>query len=112
MKKNKDQEKDKEKLKLLNVDYFKYRTRLTNKFTNRTHYQAADPRMVLAFIPGTIRKISVKEGDKVKEGDLLLTLEAMKMKNRILSPLNGKIKNVSVKQGDIVAKKDLLVELE
>jgi biotin carboxyl carrier protein len=112
MKKNKDQEHEKDKLKLLNVDYFKYRTRLTTKYTKRKPYQAADPRMVLAFIPGTIRKINVKEGEKVKEGDLLLTLEAMKMKNKILSPLSGKVKSVNVKQGNIVAKNDILIELE
>jgi biotin carboxyl carrier protein len=42
----------------------------------------------------------------------LLTLEAMKMKNKILSPLSGKVKSVNVKQGNIVAKNDILIELE
>lgn len=112
MKKNKDQDKEQDKLQLLNIDYFKYRTRLTKKYESRSSYKALDPKKVLAFIPGTIGKINVKEGDEVKTGDLLLTLEAMKMKNKILSPSNGKIQTLNVKPGDIVAKNDLLVELE
>lgn len=110
MKKNQDKETD--KLKSLNIDYFKYRTKFTKKFAERTSYEAKDPQLVLAFIPGTIRKISAQEGEAVKEGDLLLILEAMKMKNRILSPVNGTVKKINVKPGDIVAKNSLLVELE
>ncbi|MEN8224961.1 MAG: acetyl-CoA carboxylase biotin carboxyl carrier protein subunit, partial [Bacteroidota bacterium] len=109
MKKKDDNTKS--KLKLLNIDYFKYRTQLTEKFKNRIVYKEKDPRMVLAFIPGTIKKILVKEGDPVKKGDLLLTLEAMKMKNRILSPLDGTVKKVNVKPGKVVPKNSVLVEL-
>ena len=99
------------KMKPLNVEYVKYRTLLTKKFENRKAYKEKDPRMVIAFIPGTIRKINVKEGDVVSEGDLLMTLEAMKMKNRILSPLDGTVKHVNVKSGIIVAKNFVLIEL-
>lgn len=99
------------RMKPLNVEYVKYRTLLTKKFENRKVYEEKDPRKVLAFIPGTIRKINVKEGDVVKEGDLLLTLEAMKMKNRILSPVDGTVKHVNVKSGIIVAKNSVLIEL-
>jgi len=99
------------KMKPLNVEYVKYRTLLTKKFENRKVYEEKDPRMVRAFIPGTIHKINIKEGDEVREGDLLLTLEAMKMKNRILSPLDGTVKQINVKVGVIVAKNTVLIEL-
>ena len=109
MKKN---EKKPEKMKSLNVEYFKYRTKLTTKYENRKAYREKDPRLVQAFIPGTIRKISVKEGDEVKKGDLLLILEAMKMKNRIISPMDGVIKKINVKTGIIVPKNKVLIELD
>lgn len=99
------------KMKSLTVESAKYRTLLTKKFENRKAYKEKDSRMVLAFIPGTIRKINVKEGDVVSEGDLLLTLEAMKMKNRVLSPVDGTVKHVNVKSGIIVAKNFVLIEL-
>jgi len=100
------------KMKSLNIEHFKYRTLLTEKFTNRKAYKEKDPKLILAFIPGTIRKINVKAGDSVKKGELLLTLEAMKMKNRILSPEDGIIKAVHVKTGIIVPKNEVLLELE
>jgi biotin carboxyl carrier protein len=109
MKKN---DKQGGKLQLLNIDYFKYRTLLTKKFLNRKIYSEKDPKKILAFIPGTIRKVEVKPGDTVEKGQLLLTLEAMKMKNRILSPIDGKISEVHVKTGNTVAKNELLIILE
>jgi biotin carboxyl carrier protein len=51
----------------------------------------------------------VKEGDKVKEGDILMHLEAMKMKNRVLSPFDGVVKKIYVKEGEIVPKNFLMV---
>jgi biotin carboxyl carrier protein len=108
----KKEEKSAENLKLLNIDYFKYKTQLTKKFENRKVYSEDDPRLVLAFIPGTIRKISVKEGDVVKKGDLLLTLEAMKMKNRVVSPIDGTVKTINAKTGVVVPKNTVLIEME
>ena len=107
----KKKDENKPKLKVLNVDYFKYRTKLTKKFEERKSYKEKDPRIVQAYIPGTIRKVSVKDGDEVKKGDLLLILEAMKMKNRIISPIDGFVKEVKVKSGKIVPKLTVLVEL-
>jgi biotin carboxyl carrier protein len=100
------------KMKSLNIEHFKYRTLLTKKFENRKAYVEHDPKLVIAFIPGTIRKINVKAGDTVKKGDLLLILEAMKMKNRLLSPMDGVIKEVKVKTGVIVPKNEVLIKLE
>jgi propionyl-CoA carboxylase alpha chain/3-methylcrotonyl-CoA carboxylase alpha subunit len=55
----------------------------------------------------------VKEGQKVKKGDLLLVVEAMKMENNIISPKEGKIDKINVKTGEMVnGSKELLVVLD
>lgn len=89
-----------------------YTTKLTNKYKLRKPYVAPDPKKILAFIPGIIQNIAVKKGQQVKEGDQLLILEAMKMKNTLTAPINGKIKEIKVKCGDMVLKNQLLIELE
>ena len=89
-----------------------YRTTLTKKFANRTSYAPPDPRKIVAFIPGTILKVLVKEGHKVKKGDTLLVLQAMKMDNHLLASVNGTVKKIFVKQGEVVPKHHLLVELK
>ena len=65
-----------------------------------------------APMPGIIVDIEVKQGDKVKEGDSLLILEAMKMENSIKCPKDGIVKSVHTQKGDAVEKGKLLVELE
>ena len=52
-----------------------------------------------APMPGTILKVNVKAGDAVKEGQVLVVLEAMKMENEILAPKNGTITQVVVAKG-------------
>ena len=99
-------------LNTLSLESGTYKTTFTDKFLRRTPYQQLDPKKVLAFIPGKIKKIYVKKGSKVKDGDKLLVLEAMKMNNVIFSPLKGVIKQVYVNQGISVAKNALLVEFE
>jgi biotin carboxyl carrier protein len=89
-----------------------YKTYFTVKYKNRKPYQEDDPKKVSAFIPGKIKKVFVKKGSKVKEGDKLLILEAMKMNNNIFSPMKGVVKEVYVTAGLSVAKNSLLVEFE
>ena len=89
-----------------------YRTTLTKKFAGRKHYTPPDSRKVVAFIPGTILKVHVKEGHKVKKGDKLLVLQAMKMDNHLLASRNGTVKKIYVKQGEVVPKSHLLIELK
>lgn len=67
---------------------------------------------IKAPMPGLILEISVNEGQKVKENEALLILEAMKMENVINSPRDGIIKSISVKQGETVDKNSLLIEFE
>jgi biotin carboxyl carrier protein len=66
---------------------------------------------IIAPMPGLILNISVKEGQKVKNGDVLLVLEAMKMENSITSPKDGIVKLISTEKGTTVEKGQQLIEL-
>ena len=63
-------------------------------------------------MPGKIVTVAVNEGDEVKQGQVLVILEAMKMQNEIAAPASGVVKKVHVKPGQNVEGKDVLVELE
>lgn len=88
-----------------------YKTVLTEKFKNRKRYEEPDINFIKAFIPGTIVDIMVKQGQRVTEGEPLLLLEAMKMRNIIAAPKDAKIKKLWVKKTDMVFKNQLLIEL-
>ena len=63
-------------------------------------------------MPGTVFQVNVKKGDKVKEGDSLVKLIAMKMENDIIAPKSGTVKEVKVKKNDAVNKGDVLVIID
>lgn len=67
---------------------------------------------VTSPMPGNIWKVLVKPGDSVKNGDVLIILEAMKMENEIFAPADGVVASVEVKEGDSVGSGDLLVTFE
>ena len=71
-----------------------------------------NPCHVGAPMPGTVASLAVREGQSVGRGDLLLTIEAMKMETGIYSERSGRIKSLHVGLSDIIDAKDLLVELE
>lgn len=73
---------------------------------------SAGQEVVVAPMPGNIWKIEVKEGDKVKAGDILLILEAMKMENEILAPRDGVVSSINTTQGATVNTGDKLVVLD
>jgi biotin carboxyl carrier protein len=102
----------KDTLGFLNIDTSLYKTRISSKFENRKSYQKADPRIILSFIPGTVLDIMIENGQKVKKGDDLMILEAMKMQNKLKCNMDGKIKSIAVKKGDKVSKGTVLLELE
>lgn len=63
-------------------------------------------------LPGKIVSVTVSTGQKVKEGDLLLTIEAMKMENEIVATVSGTVTAVAVKPEATVQIGDDLVSIE
>ncbi len=57
---------------------------------------------VVAPMPGTIISINTSAGARVKAGDVIFILEAMKMENEIVAPTNGTVKQILVNKGDSV----------
>jgi 3-methylcrotonyl-CoA carboxylase alpha subunit len=67
---------------------------------------------VRAPMPGKVVSVSVKKGASVKQGDALLTLEAMKMEHALTAPFDGIVAELNVKSGAQVVEGALLVKLE
>lgn len=74
--------------------------------------QAAGITVVKSPLPGSIVKVVAAAGQSVKRGDLLLTMESMKMENQVLSEVEGTVKAVLVQPGQNVMQDDKLVEIE
>ena len=69
----------------------------------------AEGEVVPAPLAGNIFKVKVKPGQKVKQGDVILILEAMKMETEVRAPRDGTIFKVTVHEGDSVALNDPLL---
>lgn len=65
-----------------------------------------------APMPGTVLQVNIKQGQRVREGQHLMTLEAMKMEHKILAPTPGEISRVHFSEGDRVDMGSPLVEIE
>jgi biotin carboxyl carrier protein len=94
------------------IDDTRYETRLTSKYKKRKYYEPEDFNQVRAFIPGIIKSIYVRQGQKVTENEPLFILEAMKMENTVSAPKDGVVKGIFVELNQMVAKNQLLLELE
>ena len=70
-----------------------------------------NPGIIKADMQGTIMDTMTKKGKKVKKGDSLFVLEAMKMENVVTAPIAGVIKEFNIKKGQPVNKGDILVEI-
>ena len=68
--------------------------------------------MIKAPMPGIISAINVRFGDKIKMGQPLIILEAMKMQHELLASMDGSIKEIRVNVGDQVSADDFLIEIE
>jgi biotin carboxyl carrier protein len=68
--------------------------------------------VITAPMPGKIIELLVEEQGRVKEGEAILILEAMKMQNEIMTQVSGKIQKIHVKAGDSVTKDEVLMEIE
>ncbi|KUF12059.1 pyruvate carboxylase [Pseudoponticoccus marisrubri] len=78
----------------------------------RPKAELGNPAHMGAPMPGVVATVAVKPGDTVKEGDLLLTIEAMKMETGLHAERDGTVKAVHVQPGGQIDAKDLLVEFE
>ena len=63
-------------------------------------------------IPGKVVSIAVAESDSVKKGDVVCTLESMKMQVAVKAHKDGVVKNLKIKEGATVAKGDVITDLE
>ena len=74
--------------------------------------QVNDKSRLVSPMPGKVVKINVKEGDEVKEGTIMMVVEAMKMENNIVATGTAKVKHVLVRENQMVDKNMQLIELE
>jgi biotin carboxyl carrier protein len=64
---------------------------------------------IIAPMPGQIKAILVREGDKVKAGQKILIMEAMKLENKLPATRDGVVKHILVRDGDIVSQGQELI---
>ena len=67
---------------------------------------------VTSPITGKVVNIKVNVGDEVKEGDVLLIIEAMKMENEIHSPVDGVVEDIFVRVGETVNPDEVLIKIK
>ncbi|NLZ47613.1 MAG: biotin/lipoyl-binding protein [Clostridiales bacterium] len=80
---------------------------------NQAPVQESGAKDVLkAPMPGTVLEIKVNQGARVKEGDVVIILEAMKMENEITASSSGLVKKILVTKGQMVDTNDALVVIE
>ncbi len=87
------------------------------RFTDRTHQPPEVDSLtgtgkVLATMDGAIIDVLVEEGQPVRQGDVLVILEAMKMEHPVKADRDGRVCGVHTAQGDQVRRQQLLVEVE
>jgi pyruvate carboxylase len=79
--------------------------------SERPKAEPGNPRHVGAAMPGMIAMVSVKAGQKVRKGDPLLSIEAMKMETVIRAEADTTVKEVCIQRGATVNAHDLLLVL-
>jgi biotin carboxyl carrier protein len=78
----------------------------------QTPKSKGDKKNLTSPINGVVLEVPVKEGQPVKENDVLFVLEAMKMKTNISSPQAGKVKSIKAKVGDRIEAGQVLLQFE
>src|SRR5262249_31242421 len=77
----------------------------------RRKAEANNPSHIAAPMPGTVATVNVSVGSKVKQGEVLVTIEAMKMETSVRSERDGTVAEVITKPGEAIDAKDLLLVL-
>ncbi len=85
---------------------------VTAHTTRRPKAEPGNPDHLAAPMPGVVTSVAVQVGQKVREGTLLLTIEAMKMETGIYAERDATIKAIHVQPNTQVDAKDLMIELE
>ncbi len=84
--------------------------------TSRTDFTLEEEKVghtrIYAPVSGTILSVSVSVGDSVKKGDIICTLEAMKVESLITAPVDGTVLSVNVAKGIQVTGGALLASIE
>ena len=86
--------------------------KVKSQAAQRPKAEPGNPCHIGAPMPGVVASVSVQIGQKVKEGDALLTIEAMKMETGIYAERAATVKAVHVQPGGQIDAKDLMIELE
>jgi len=76
------------------------------RFAGRTTIEVRPP------MPGRVVRITVRAGDRVRRGQTLLVLEAMKMQNEIPAPANGVVRDVRVAEGETISGDQIVAAIE
>ncbi|MEW6542192.1 MAG: sodium-extruding oxaloacetate decarboxylase subunit alpha [Nitrospirota bacterium] len=84
----------------------------TGKAAKPKRPKPAKPGDVASPMPGRVVKVLVARGDRVKQGDPVLIIEAMKMESRVPAPIGGTVVELYVKDGEDVKTDETLVQLE
>jgi pyruvate carboxylase len=82
------------------------------KTVMRRKAEEGNPSHVAAPMPGSVSTIAVKLGQTVKAGDIIATLEAMKMETVLHAPFDGKIVEILASPGQQIDARDLLMRIE
>ncbi|MDO5656916.1 MAG: pyruvate carboxylase [Paracoccus sp. (in: a-proteobacteria)] len=86
--------------------------KVSGEKTVRLKADAGNPAHIGAPMPGVVASLAVAQGARVNPGDLLLTIEAMKMETAIHAEREGSIARIHVGAGQQIDAKDLLIEME
>jgi acetyl/propionyl-CoA carboxylase alpha subunit len=94
------------------IDALSERDRFFRQLLKDTATKGSSAMKVVAPMPGLLKSLNVKQGQRVKKGERLFILEAMKMENEIKSPMEGIVGVVQATAGTAVEKNFLLCMIE
>ena len=98
-------------VRFIHLDGADYELRKVTEFEEEFE-ETEDEGSLSSPMPGRIVKLLVKPGAKIKKGQDLLVVEAMKMENKVISPFDGIVKEIFFSEGDQIEANIPLMEIE